>query len=495
MIGGRYEVECELGAGAVGAVYLAKHKAMDLQVAIKVLHQEHAERISLNRRFEREAKMASQLDHPNIVRVTDFGRTEAGVLYMVTEFINGRTLAQRLQHGSISLEESLDVIDQMLDALEYAHEQGVVHRDIKPANMMLVEREGMPQVKLLDFGLARPTEQESTEETALTREGAILGTPLYMSPEQGLGDVLDARTDLYSVGVVLFQLLEGEPPFVRNGAAEVIRAHITESIPELNFEAPRAQRDALERIIHKALAKKPEERFTSATEFRQALLDSAERPKEVTRSLPAPVSDKPRWGLKVTVGLVAAVLLILVGAAGVIGFSQWRKGGGSTGSTLAEAHALLDTDFRSALKIYRSVLKEEPWTAESKEFLSQVSRLTDDEARGVIRIVDRHAGKYANTACKAYFERRMSSTATKRSAYECLYKHDGLTKASDSLDWLVAEMAAPENQKCGERAWYAEQLARRSEPRAVALLDQELKDPKNECFRERVQKMRLQAKP
>src|SRR6185312_15757533 len=203
VVGERYRIVNRIGLGGMGAVYRAEHTMMRRDLAIKVLLPELSGKEEFARRFEREAESASRLDHPNIITVTDFGRTAEGSLFLVMEFLAGTSLSAAIAEGPMPRGRALAIERQILRALDHAHAAGVVHRDLKPENIMLVERDGQTDVvKILDFGIAKVTEPQngSPGREALTQAGVIFGTPEYLSPEQALGEAVDARADVYAAG-------------------------------------------------------------------------------------------------------------------------------------------------------------------------------------------------------------------------------------------------------------------------------------------------------
>ena len=273
VIGERYRILERIGEGGMGAVYRAEHTLMKKIVAVKLLHPELGRLDEVAKRFEREAQSASRLNHEHIIQVTDFGRTETGSLFLVMEFLQGESLAAAIKRtGRLAPQRAIAVARQMLSALEHAHAEGVVHRDLKPENVMLVVRQTMPPVdfiKILDFGIAKMSDDVPTDKP-LTQAGVVFGTPDYMSPEQAMGDQIDGRTDLYSTGVILFEMLTGQKPFAGKSHVEIISQHLTKQPPALRSIAPEVP-GALEQVVRRALAKKRDERFRSATEFQSAL--------------------------------------------------------------------------------------------------------------------------------------------------------------------------------------------------------------------------------
>src|SRR5688572_27194484 len=205
-----YRIVSEIGRGAMGVVYLAEHIVLGRRVAIKTANANHG-------RFLREARAASALSHPNIATIHDYGQTDAGQPYIVMEYVQGKTLADLIREGNLEIPRCLRIIRKVAEALDEAHEHGIIHRDIKPSNIMVDDR-GI--VKVLDFGLAKhiglqPVEQgtDPNSRDTKTKEGLLVGTPMYFSPEQALGVALDPRSDLFSLGLVLYECLTGKPAF------------------------------------------------------------------------------------------------------------------------------------------------------------------------------------------------------------------------------------------------------------------------------------------
>jgi hypothetical protein len=275
IVGERYRIVSRLGIGGMGAVYRAEHTMMRRDLAIKVLLPELGGKEEFARRFEREAESASRLTHPNIITVTDFGRTPEGSLFLVMEFLAGQSLSAAIAGGPMAPSRALAIMRQILRALDHAHAAGVVHRDLKPENIMLVERDGRPDVvKILDFGIAKVTEPQSSRE-ALTQAGVIFGTPEYLSPEQALGEAVDARADIYAAGVILFEMLGGRRPFESDDKVKIISMHLAHAPPRIRDVNPNVNVPvALEQVVLQALEKSRENRFATAAAFLQALEDA-----------------------------------------------------------------------------------------------------------------------------------------------------------------------------------------------------------------------------
>jgi serine/threonine-protein kinase len=275
---GRYEVLDRLGVGGVGVVYRGRQLKLGRLVAIKVLQQHAAALPEWRRRFDREAKALSALAHPNVVPVNDSG-IDDGVPYLVMELLRGRTLSELIKEGPLSPARALDIVRQMLRGLAFAHTQGIVHRDLKPANVFL---QALPDksdhVRLLDFGMAKFLEGSGSRSMVekLTKVGAVFGTPSYMSPEQAKAEAVDARTDVYAAGVVLFQLLAGHLPYAGDSYEQILKAQVFDPIPSLTEARPDLPLAPLvQPIIERAMAKKAAQRFPDAASMLAALEASA----------------------------------------------------------------------------------------------------------------------------------------------------------------------------------------------------------------------------
>ncbi|MFW5921188.1 MAG: serine/threonine-protein kinase, partial [Polyangiales bacterium] len=232
----QFRVEEVIGAGGMGTVYRARQTTLDRDVAVKVLHRDLVQNADALRRFQREARIATALDHDNLVRVFLLGRLDDGSLYLVMEYLRGRSLSDLLhEQGPMELERALGLVLQLCEGVGEAHAHGVVHRDVKPDNVVVVARGGSEQVKVLDFGVARLLYDA---QTMLTQSGVIFGTARYISPEGAAGDPTDARSDVYSIAVLLFQLLAGETPF--DGASQValLMKHLHTPAPHIRNLAP-----------------------------------------------------------------------------------------------------------------------------------------------------------------------------------------------------------------------------------------------------------------
>ena len=333
---GRYEVLAPLGAGAMGEVYYARDPELDRPVAIKVLTTSRATGLQLER-FQREARAVARITHPHICTVYDVGQLD-GVPFLVMELLEGETLAARLEHGPLPLDRALGFAGQIAGALDAAHRKGVIHRDLKPSNVMLTAG----GVKLLDFGLAKLNDIESesalagsTESLLLTEHGTVLGTVPYMAPEQIEARETDARTDIFALGVILYEMASGRPPFEGRSPASVMAAILTHDPQPLSSARPDVPA-GVERVVAKCLAKDPDERWQSAADLMSALLWS--RDDNASRKAPAARSRRSR----VTRGALAAAVLLAGAAAGL-----WISARGLPGSASAPAPQFIPITFRT----------------------------------------------------------------------------------------------------------------------------------------------------
>jgi formylglycine-generating enzyme required for sulfatase activity/predicted Ser/Thr protein kinase len=309
---GKYKIIEEVGRGGFAAVYKAVDTTLDRTVALKVLAPHLLWDPTFVQRFQREAKVAANLDHPNIVTIYEVSQIE-GVYFIAMQFLEGRTLSQLLQaEGAWPVSRVQGVIEQVASALDYAHARGFVHRDIKPSNVIVTE-DG--QATLTDFGLVK-----AGEGTKLSTTGVVFGTPEYMSPEQAEGKVLDARSDIYSLGVVLFEMLAGRAPFVADTTPAVLYKHVHEPPPldELPFDLPRG----VVAVVEKALAKKREARYQSAGEMAwafKAAVETTAEPKVERKEEPAVRGGLPIWGWA---GIALVAALVIGGAIFLVIFQE-----------------------------------------------------------------------------------------------------------------------------------------------------------------------------
>jgi tetratricopeptide (TPR) repeat protein/tRNA A-37 threonylcarbamoyl transferase component Bud32 len=322
-LSGRYVIDCLLGRGGMSSVYRARHLVLQNKVvAIKLLHEHLCREQSSLLRFKQEARAASALAHPNIIGIEDFGLTDEGTPYQVIDLLQGVSLADAIkQAGRLTVARALHIFVQACDALAHAHERGVIHRDLKPSNIMLVAHGGDPNfVKIVDFGIAKVLPEEGYESQGLTKTGDILGSPLYMSPEQCMGTKLDSRSDIYSMGCVMYETLVGTPPFKGVTIYETIYKHTSEMPADIVSVVPDLPLvRELNAVILKAMAKDPAQRYQSIAQMRDELiglargargtwLERGRKALEVARIKLA--LKQKRFPVKLVASLGAAVLLL-----------------------------------------------------------------------------------------------------------------------------------------------------------------------------------------
>jgi serine/threonine protein kinase len=320
---GQYEITGLLGEGGMATVYRARQVSMKRDVAIKVIESKLTRNPDFVKRFEREAQTVASLSHPFILKVFDYGQ-QGESIYLVMELLVGGSLADHIRRGPLSLDTTTRLLEQIASALDYAHERGVVHRDLKPQNVLLDEKSN---ALLTDFGIAKLL----GETTGLTRSGVAMGTPSYMAPEQWKGQPIDARADIYALGVMLFEMLSGRLPFIADTPYSMMHMHVNEPPPSLHTlrqDLP----PGIERVIERALAKDRDQRFASAMDMVSAFKDAqvyipsydfgAVAPShsdQKTLQEPLPSQLAVRRHRKVTIGISALVgIILLVGLVLVI---------------------------------------------------------------------------------------------------------------------------------------------------------------------------------
>jgi hypothetical protein len=275
----RYRITGLLGTGGMGSVFRAEHVTIRRPVAIKVLHPDFAEDPDYAKRFEREAFVTGRTDHPNCVTVSDFGPLAGGGFYLVMELVDGILLADLLDEVErLPQRRALHIIRHLLRGLGHAHANGIVHRDVKPANVILLKQDSDPDfAKILDFGIAKLVDTAAASDPAnnqLTRVGTTVGTPTYVAPEQAVGGVVDARSDLYSVSIMLYEMIAGRPPFQDDDTVRVLAKHLSAPVPPIAELAPGvAVSPAVEEMIRKGLSKERAQRWPSAAAYIEAIDD------------------------------------------------------------------------------------------------------------------------------------------------------------------------------------------------------------------------------
>ncbi|MCK6551438.1 protein kinase [Myxococcota bacterium] len=525
IIGERYRVLGPLGSGGMGTVYRVEHTLMAKEMAMKLLRPELSIIPQIVERFEREARSASKLDNAHIVRVTDFGRAPNGALYLVMELLDGEALSARIARGPVPVDEALGLADQILDALEHAHANGVVHRDLKPDNIMLVPRDGRTVLKILDFGLAKMTGPDDRGAT-LTQAGMVFGTPRYMAPEQAAAEPVDLRTDLYAVGVILFELLSGRPPFTSTNAVELLTAHLTQQPPPL--EVPGAAPEILEKlreIVRKSMAKHKLERFQTATELREALAacwDPASPPVSFSRvpravSMPRPVTPQAPGAsttpTPATEGARRVPLFAALGLAAVVAIGAmilWGSEGSVSEPTMIEraeralatgdlpaARAILGQlaaknaddprtnllvghldyaqgELDAAVIAYKKALEKDGDVAADPVLAANTKKIIEKNQKAggtlvtalALHATSGGAALLADVAENAPVQRMRSH------AFQALERL-GETHRLDLFTYLSGELEKVRAESCKTRKWYIDRLAALDDPRALPVLKRE----------------------
>lgn len=353
-----YTIECFIGEGGMSSVYKARHTLMKRTVALKILHPQYAGDQVAWRRFQQEAQAAGSLDHPNIIKVHDFGCQNEVEPYLVMDYVEGISLSELIHGGGpLDVERAIKILKQACDALDHAHSKGVVHRDLKPSNIMLVQEKNNPDfVKLLDFGIAKVIDIESGASQKLTQTGEVFGSPLYMSPEQCQSKKLDGRSDIYAMGCLMYEALTGRPPLVGGNVFETFykQTHeMPESISKYRPEIKSANK--LDAVILKCMAKSPSGRYRSMQDLKRALekleqadtggvIDRFKDKLELNRA--KQTAHKTMLTTKARIGIAATVLVLacVTGMAGYFGGTHHLSSMG----TIAEQWQRLDSEGQEA---------------------------------------------------------------------------------------------------------------------------------------------------
>ncbi|MGV3623269.1 MAG: protein kinase domain-containing protein [Archangium sp.] len=291
----RYKVESVLGQGGMGMVFKGVQTSMSRPIALKTLHPQLAMAATFFERFKREAEVASRLHHPNIITIFDFGRTSDGLCYYVMEMLEGESLRQRIKRdGPLTLREAAAIIEQCAAGVSHAHHQQVIHRDLKPHNIMLTRVDGNEYVKVLDFGLVKALEQEDEEQ--LTSTGQVLGTPQYMPPEQAGGEVVDQRSDLFSLTGVFFYCLTGHSPYGANSVRKALTLALAGNVPPIaTYRRGAPVPKAIDEFIVKGLRPEKDDRYQTCEDFIEALHAAmAGTPETVLDAVPQFTPEAPK---------------------------------------------------------------------------------------------------------------------------------------------------------------------------------------------------------
>ncbi|WP_434424091.1 serine/threonine-protein kinase [Nannocystis pusilla] len=316
---GRYQLREQIGEGGMGAVFTAEQLSLRTMVAVKMIHAEFTGNAEISERFRREAMATAKIDHPNVVRAIDFGPLPGGGAYLVTQLVRGRTLTNTIASGKLPWRKACDIGAQIADALVAAHGAGIIHRDLKPDNILLEAREDATVVKVLDFGLARVADS-GPDTTPLTRLGTVMGTPGYMSPEQAAGEPTDHRTDMYALGVILWESLAGRELWDGGELSDITIRQLTQAPPALAREIPDLPPE-LDLLLSQLLAREAAQRPQTAREVRDQLRALANRPASApVAPTPPPQSSAPQpqpptppnRGLMVFITVFAALALLII---------------------------------------------------------------------------------------------------------------------------------------------------------------------------------------
>lgn len=462
-LNGKYRVDEKVGSGSMGTVYRGEHLGLRKSVALKVLHADLQLTDETLQRFQREGIAAGKFSHPNAIQVFDFDRADGSVFFLAMEFVEGQNLKALLRERErLPVALAVDVVQQVLEALAEAHEHGIVHRDLKPENIMVLETpSGDLNVKVLDFGLSKLVDAP-LEASLRTEPGRIMGTPLYMAPEQGAGDKVDHKSDLYSVGLILHELLTGQPPFAGRTLREILVKHATEPAPSLVTSHPKLNVPGdLDDVILRALEKDPEDRFESAREMLDALaavdLESSgkrRRHRSRRRSRPRAGAGAPLAGL-----LRSAIVVLVVAAIAAGGYWAVQRALGTFSDTVrvsqkpVGARSAIEARYVERLDEARSRLR----TGDTDEALRAV-----EEAAG-LECVDSEAFLVRGTVYRA----REDDDTALADFQEALALDPGYAAAAASIGWIWLERGDFERSA----QWFedATELAAGDRPSALAL--------------------------
>jgi serine/threonine protein kinase len=286
VLDGRWRIEEKLGEGGMGSIYLASQQSVGRQVAIKTLRTALSDSEEFVDRFMQEARVTTTISHPHCVTILDFGKTDNGLLYLAMELLEGEPLSERLSRGRLPLEQSLQIGIQVASALAAAHDHNIIHRDLKPENIFVLDiTDDSTFIKVLDFGISKDLD----DDQGMTKTGQLFGTPQYMSPEQCRGEDLDGRSDIYSLGCILYELISGRPPFQSDKSMNILVAHVQEEIPPLDEVTDRPLPEGVVRAVMAMLSKEPSERPATAKAVRTRLKTLLSRFD--TSSSPAPTDS------------------------------------------------------------------------------------------------------------------------------------------------------------------------------------------------------------
>ncbi|CAN5601992.1 hypothetical protein BH11CYA1_BH11CYA1_28800 [soil metagenome] len=345
----QYTVIGQIKSGGMGAIYKVENRFTKVIYAVKVINQEGAKDASMRQRFIAEAKAASLLKHPNICQTLDFGVSDNHVLYLVMEWLGGISLQQKVSRdGPLAESEVTTILQQIASGLHHAHEHNVVHRDLKPDNIMLSrDHSGSTVVHIVDFGVAKVISENTPSKDGLTKVGTLLGTPLYMSPEQANGDKVDTRADIYSLGCLVYFALSGTPPFIGNSLLDTLYQHVHKPPPPLDSNLKIS--NAMNSIMMKALEKKPEDRYQNMNEL---LVDLDKLAKGL--------NVKPRLLARDRKNIRSSIVLPIIFLAGYAVFQLLFAGIEALNNTLKQQNGSQTQSSTKALKAKSNIVKTRP---------------------------------------------------------------------------------------------------------------------------------------
>lgn len=527
MVAGRFKLLSKLGDGGMGEVYRAEQLPMGRHVALKILRHALSDDARQVERFKREAQAASSLTHPNTIIVHDFGQDTDGTLFLAMEYLAGEPLSGLMaREGPLAGERAARILAQVSGSLEEAHRRGMVHRDLKPENIFLIERAGTPDyVKVLDFGIAKVTESGGQKLSTITQAGAIFGTPQYMAPEQIRGEGIDARADIYALGVVLYEMISGHLPFAAGSVVEMLTKHLTASPAPINRKAsvPDPVVARLEAVALRALSKNPESRQQSAREFLEDLMVAVPQLSltSPTGLLPATPVATPAWSEAPTTRggstrVVVITALLAAVAAGAWfwfqGFGPGAGGGGvpvvvkqgapdgaqggapateaapaseaapATAAPATEAAApateAVTPEQAAQAAAAEQAAEEEAKKAEAEAAAAEADAnkpMTDEEAARIAAEAEAQAAQAGAEAEKAAAEMKAKAEAEKAAAAEAKQKDAEAAKANSDAEKTAAQQAAADAKVKKEEAEAAAAAAKAEAAAANAKTEEEKK--------------------
>jgi hypothetical protein len=499
----RYRITGVLGSGGMGCVYLAEHVSIRRPLALKLLHPEVEEIEEVAKRFEREAFAIGRVDHPNCVNVSDFGKFGDGTFYMVLELLDGVLLFDLLERQSrVDWKRALHIGRHVLSALAYAHDAGIIHRDVKPENVILVDQDGDPDfAKILDFGIAKLHDDAQadsdtgllTNDNKLTQQGITIGTPTYIAPEQAYGLSIDRRADLYSLSVMLYEMITGVPPFDADEVGALLRMHVSAKVPPFAAVAPDVDvPEAVEQLILHGLQKKAEDRIGSAEEY----IDRIDKILESEsgsglREIPLRVVNGFRGTLgpavlravptKKTVKRAGAAAILVIALTAAIAFALGGQGADSLVDDMEESRAQMmlghaeASAMRSmyALSAYEKAVSLEPRLARDKRMRTNVELMLEQKSPRVTDAALEFLGTLAATGDGAAADQLIdlassSKVPSRRHKAVAVADEVGLGDRIDRLGSYVLDLR--QGESCQRRKAAVAKLRALGNKRAIAAL-------------------------